>query len=117
MTGDEPLNKEVVGPSRATLPALLRWSAEQFSDHPFVVTDGEEFTYAQIERASRRLAQWLLELGMAKGSRIGILMPNSAQWIVSWFAATRIGAMVVPVNTFYKAKELGWALAHADLNC
>ena len=117
MTSDQPLGEDVVDLSRATLPALLQRSTEHFSDRLFVVTDGEEFSYAQVERASRRLALWLLESGLGKGSRIGILMPNSAEWIVSWFAATRIGALVVPVNTFYKAKELGWALGHADVNC
>ena len=34
-------------------------------------------------------------------------MPNSVEWAVAWFATTRIGAVAVPLNTFYKASELG----------
>jgi acyl-CoA synthetase (AMP-forming)/AMP-acid ligase II len=42
-------------------------------------------------------------------------MPNSVEWAVAWFATTRIGAVAVPLNTFYKASELAWTARHADL--
>ena len=42
-------------------------------------------------------------------------MPNSIDWAIAWFATTRIGAVAVPINTFYKAKELAWTTRHADL--
>ena len=42
-------------------------------------------------------------------------MPNSVEWAITWFAATRIGAVAVPLNTFYKASELAWTTRHADL--
>ncbi len=42
-------------------------------------------------------------------------MPNSVDWALAWFAATRIGAVAVPLNTFYKASELAWTARHADL--
>src|SRR5262249_10953577 len=40
---------------------------------------------------------------------------NSVEWAVAWFATTRIGAVAVPLNTFYKAAELAWTTRHADL--
>jgi acyl-CoA synthetase (AMP-forming)/AMP-acid ligase II len=42
-------------------------------------------------------------------------MPNGPDWVISWLAATRIGAVCVPMNTFYKARELGWVMRHADV--
>jgi acyl-CoA synthetase (AMP-forming)/AMP-acid ligase II len=43
-------------------------------------------------------------------------MPNGPDWVVAWLAAARIGAVVVPLNTFYKARELCWVLRHADVH-
>ena len=57
----------------------------------------------------------LLADGIGKGDHVGILMPNSVEWAVAWFATTRIGAVAVPLNTFYKASELAWTARHADL--
>jgi acyl-CoA synthetase (AMP-forming)/AMP-acid ligase II len=56
-----------------------------------------------------------LEEGIGKGDHVGILMPNSVDWALAWFATTRIGAVAVPLNTFYKASELAWTARHADL--
>jgi acyl-CoA synthetase (AMP-forming)/AMP-acid ligase II len=54
--------------------------------------------------------------GVAKGARVGLLLPNSPEWVVSWLAVTRIGAVLVPVNTFFQRRELGWVLRHADVD-
>jgi acyl-CoA synthetase (AMP-forming)/AMP-acid ligase II len=61
------------------------------------------------------LARALLAAGIGKGDHVGILMPNSVEWAVAWFATTRIGAVAVPLNTFYKATELAWTARHSDL--
>ena len=99
-----------------TIPALLRSCAARFGDKPFLVSDGQELTYAELDLRSGRLAMALLAEGIGKGDHVGILMPNSVEWAVAWFAATRIGAVAVPLNTFYKASELAWTTRHADLS-
>jgi acyl-CoA synthetase (AMP-forming)/AMP-acid ligase II len=98
-----------------TIPALVRWSAAQFGDKPFVVADGHQLTYADLERKSADLAKTLLAEGINKGDHVGILMPNGIEWALAWFAATRIGVVAVPLNTFYQATELAWTARHADL--
>ena len=98
-----------------TIPVLLRTSAERHGDRAFVVCDGETLSYRDAEARSAALARGLLAAGIGKGDHVGILMPNSLDWVIAWFAATRIGAVAVPVNTFYKARELAWAARHADL--
>ena len=98
-----------------TIPALVRSSAARFGDKPFVVADGHALTYADLERRSARLAMTLLADGIGKGDHVGILMPNGIEWALAWFAATRIGAVAVPLNTFYQASELAWTARHADL--
>jgi len=98
-----------------TVPALVRSSAARFSDKPFLVADGQVLTYFDLDLRSAKLARALLAIGIGKGDHVGILMPNSVEWAVSWFATTRIGAVAVPLNTFYKAAELAWTARHADL--
>ncbi|OBH57592.1 acyl-CoA synthetase [Mycobacterium mantenii] len=98
-----------------TIPALVRSCAARFGDKPFLIVDGQELTYRDLDRRSAALAIALLAEGIGKGDHVGILMPNSVDWALAWFATTRIGAVAVPLNTFYQASELGWTARHADL--
>lgn len=98
-----------------TVPALVRSSAARFWDKPFLIADGQVLTYGELDLRSARLATRMLSMGVGKGDHVGILMPNSVDWALTWFALTRIGAVAVPLNTFYKASELAWTIRHADL--
>lgn len=98
-----------------TIPALVRSSAARFGDRPFLIAEAQTLTYTDLESRSARLATALLAAGLGKGDHVGILMPNSVEWAIAWFATTRIGAVAVPLNTFYKASELAWTARHADL--
>lgn len=98
-----------------TIPALVRSCAARFGDKPFLIADGQMLTYVDLDLRSSQLAVALLAEGLGKGDHIGILMPNSIEWAIAWFATTRIGAVAVPLNTFYKASELAWTARHADL--
>jgi acyl-CoA synthetase (AMP-forming)/AMP-acid ligase II len=101
--------------SSPTIPALVRSCAARFGDKTFLIADGQELTYTDLDGRSAALATALLAEGISKGDHVGILMPNSVDWALAWFAATRIGAVAVPLNTFHKASELAWTVRHADL--
>jgi len=108
-------------PTSATDPArtagaLIRAKAGAHPDRVLCARGSERLTYGEADAASARMARGLLASGVAKGTRVGLLLPNSPDWIVAWLAATRIGALLVPLNTFYQARELGWALRHADVS-
>ena len=98
-----------------TVPELLRTRVERFGDRPMILLNDLRIRYGEAERRSAHLARGLLATGHGKGSRIALLLPNGPDWVVAWLAATRIGALVVPMNTFYKPRELGWVLRHADV--
>lgn len=98
-----------------SIPSLLREVARQFGDRELIVADGVRLTYREAERRSRGLARGLLADGVGKGTRIGLLMPNGVDWVLAWLAAARIGALVVPVNTFFQVRELAYVLRHADV--
>ena len=98
------------------LPTFLRTRVERFGERPLILLNDERITYGQAADRSAKLARGLLASGVGKGSHVGVLMPNGPDWVVAWLAAARIGAVVVPINTFYKARELGWILRHADVH-
>jgi acyl-CoA synthetase (AMP-forming)/AMP-acid ligase II len=99
-----------------SFPVFLRTLAERFSDRTVLVADGERLTFSEVEARSRALAKGLLADGVSKGTHVGILMPNCVDWVLSWFAVMRIGAVAVPMSTFYQARELAWTLQHADVS-
>ena len=98
-----------------TIAELIRRQARGHGDRELIVLGQRRLSYAEAERLSAKMAIGMLAEGIGKGSRVGLLMANGPDWVLAWLAASRIGAVVVPLNTFYKARELGWVLRHADV--
>jgi acyl-CoA synthetase (AMP-forming)/AMP-acid ligase II len=101
-------------PYPPTVPEFLRTRREAFGPRPLIALGERRISYAEADALSARLARGLLSLGLAKGARVAVLMPNGPDFVVAWLAAARIGCVVVPINTFYKPRELGFALRHSD---
>jgi acyl-CoA synthetase (AMP-forming)/AMP-acid ligase II len=99
-----------------TAGAFARERAARCGDAPLLVHGGRTLSYREADARSRRLARGLLASGVGKGARVGVLLPNGPDWVLAWLAAARIGAWVVPINTFYQARELAFALRHADVS-
>jgi len=102
-----------------TIPALLHRSADQFGSATYLVsTNGaatDRLTYRQAEQVSADAARQLLAIGVGKGTRVGVFFSNGTDWIVWWLAASRIGAVVVPLSTMYRPAELAKVLRLADI--
>jgi acyl-CoA synthetase (AMP-forming)/AMP-acid ligase II len=98
----------------ASIPELLA-IRRGAPDGEFLITDDERLSFAEADTASLELADALLASGVGKGTRVGILFPNCAQWLISWLAAARIGALTVPLSTFAPGGELGRLLRHTDV--
>lgn len=97
------------------LPSLLHAGAQQFGEGLLILRDQQRLSYREAEDRSADLARGLIAEGLGKGSRVGILLPNGPDWVVTWLAASRIGAVVIPLSTFYTEPELAWVLRHADI--
>lgn len=104
-----------MGISVATLPALLHARSAQRGGRKFFVGDDEEITFAEADQRSESLAKGLVALGAVKGTRVGLIFPNSVDFIVCFLAAVRAGAVAVPLSTLCTADELRWQLANADV--
>lgn len=98
----------------ATAEHFIRCVTRQWGDRDLALLGDRRLSYRDAAGASDRLARALLACGVGRGSRVALLAPNGPEWIVGWLAAARIGALVILLNTFHRARELGWALAHCE---
>jgi acyl-CoA synthetase (AMP-forming)/AMP-acid ligase II len=103
-------------PFRPTVGDALHHAAEHWPDQDFVVTPARHMTYAQAEEESRRLAKRMLAAGMGKGTRVGLYFPYGQEWVVAWLAASRIGALVMPLATTYRPTEIRKVLRIGDVD-
>jgi long-chain acyl-CoA synthetase len=85
---------------------ILDTSAIDVPDRPATAFLGAELTFREIKTRSDAFAIALAELGIVKGDRVGIMLPNCPQYIVAAFAVLRLGAVVVNVNPTYTAPEV-----------
>jgi acyl-CoA synthetase (AMP-forming)/AMP-acid ligase II len=98
-----------------TLPALLRRNTELYGDKPVMVTPDRSFRHVDLDRESRLLAARLVGAGVGRSARVGLMMPNGIEWLVTAVAIMRIGATLVPLSTLLKPPELAAQLRTADV--
>jgi crotonobetaine/carnitine-CoA ligase len=91
---------------RDTIPAALARTVEASGDRPFLVVDGRVLTYAEVDRATTRLANELGAQGLAPGDRLASLMSNSADLVIVMLATLKAGAVWVPINTAFSGTFL-----------
>jgi len=101
-------------PAARTLPALLDEMARRFPTREFLVDGERRWTYAGFREEARALAKGLMRLGVRPGDKLALLMGNRAEWLLAAFAALAAGATLVAVNTWFRARELGYVLHHCD---
>ncbi len=89
-----------------SLVAMLEESFARFGSRTAFSFMGKDLSYAQMDEQSRQLAAYFQSLGLAKGERIAIMMPNVPQYPVTVAAILRAGYVVVNVNPLYTAREL-----------
>jgi len=100
-------------PPRHTLGALLDEMTAARPSAEAVVFRGERLTYAALREQADTLARALLALGVGKGDRVALLLPNRPEWLVTAFAASKLGAVTVAISTFSTPREIAWTLEHA----
>jgi acyl-CoA synthetase (AMP-forming)/AMP-acid ligase II len=76
---------------------------------------GETFTYGELQARVNRLAGGLAGLGIGKGTHVGVMMPNIAAMPTTWLALARLGAVMVPMNIAYTAREVQYVLEDAEV--
>jgi fatty-acyl-CoA synthase len=79
-------------------------------DKPAILFEGEATTFSALNARANRIANGLLRLGLRRGDRVALLGRNSPAWVAAYYAAAKCGAILVPVNFWYRAGELAYVL-------
>jgi len=79
-------------------------------DKVFLVYEDERVTYEAFYRAVARLARAMAEQGVVKGDRVAVIMRNLPEWVVAFYAAAALGAVVTPLNAWWTGPELQYGL-------
>lgn len=90
----------------ATVNALVCSRAGSQPDKPAVIDPSTRLSYAELDTSSRELAAVFVQVGVGKGTRVGLIMPNGVEWVRTAIALTRIGAVLVPLSTLLTPPEL-----------
>lgn len=93
-------------PTANTVDRLVRLRAAHEGSKPMVIDPDCRVSYRELETTTRNLAVVLLTSGIGKGTRVGLIMPNSARWVTLAIALARIGAVLVPLSTLLTPGEL-----------
>ena len=88
---------------------------EKYPDRPAIIFLGEKFTYTRLRNLIDRFATALNRLGVRKGDKVMLYITNSAQWVISFFAIQKIGAVVVPVAPIYTSFEIEYMINDAGV--
>ncbi|MEP6626297.1 MAG: AMP-binding protein [Acidimicrobiia bacterium] len=89
-----------------TVVAALAARVVHDPDSPYLDFEGDEHTARSIDVESDRLARALTRLGVRQGDRVATLLENTPEQVLSFFAAVKLGAVQVPINTAYKGEFL-----------
>ncbi len=85
---------------------FLETSAEKYPNRPCTIFKGAKISYQEMVNLTDRLAAGLASLGIKKGDRVGLFIPNTPQFVMAYFAVLKIGGIVVSTNPLYSAKEI-----------
>jgi acyl-CoA synthetase (AMP-forming)/AMP-acid ligase II len=93
---------------------VLEAQAADNPDRVFLISGDRRHTYGQVQARATALAAALKELGVERGDRIAVDLPNWPEFVVSLFAVARLGAVIVPLNPRYTVPELQYMLRHSE---
>jgi long-chain acyl-CoA synthetase len=102
----EPHVPEYIDYPQITMPAVLEETARKYPDHTATIFKDAKLTFRELNEAVDRFAAALQGLGVKKGDRVAIHLLNTPQFPIAYYAALRIGGIVVPCNPIYTAREI-----------
>lgn len=96
--------------------SMLQDTVERFPSHPAFDFLGKKYTWSDIHEAAQKLAKGLQDLGVKKGQNIGIFLPNSPYFVVSYYGILMTGATVVNLNPLYAEDELSHLIEDSEID-
>ena len=98
------------GPPPMGLAQTLEEITVRFRKRESIRFEGQTYTYQELEENAGRVATGLAAIGIVKGDRIALMLPNIPDFVWSFFGIQKLGAVAVPFNTMYKGREISFIL-------
>jgi acyl-CoA synthetase (AMP-forming)/AMP-acid ligase II len=113
-TGMEPtIGRNLIG--RVNVGDLLTRSAARYPERLALVEGARRLTYQQLNALANRTAHALAGLGLRRGAAVALMSTNNIEFLAVYFACAKLGLVCVPINLFWRHKELGYVLSHAGV--
>jgi long-chain acyl-CoA synthetase len=98
------------------IPELLRQRVSAAPDKPFLFSEADkrQFTFKEFEAAVMRTANMLAATGVQKGDVVSLLLPNSVEYVIAYFACWQLGALAGPINSLLKSQEIAYVISNSE---
>ncbi|MDK2877131.1 MAG: long-chain acyl-CoA synthetase [Archaeoglobaceae archaeon] len=96
------------------LYALLEESAERYPEKPALIFYGKRITYKELNELTDRVASYLYSIGIRKGSKVLIDLPNLPQYVIAYYGILKAGATVVQCNPLYTEREIRYIIENSE---
>ncbi|MCX5846906.1 MAG: AMP-binding protein [Deltaproteobacteria bacterium] len=100
-----------------SLGRMLEESCHRYADNVAIIYDEKYVTYDALNRDVNALGNGLRKLGIQKGDNVAIMLPNCPEFVISYFAVQKIGAVAVTLNVLSTSYELRYLLANSNAKC
>jgi len=90
----------------ASIYSVFAETAERRGDHTAVIYLGSRFSYRRLRQLAEAFAAALAGLGVTRGQKVMLYIPNGIQWVVAWLGVQRLGAVVVPITPIYTPHDI-----------
>ena len=97
-------------PTSAGLAQTLEEITKRYKRRESLRFEGKTYTYQELNDNANRVANGLANLGIEKGDRVALMLPNIPDFAFSFFGIQKLGAVAVPFNTMYKGREISFIL-------
>src|SRR5262245_46150543 len=92
---------------------MLTRPARLYPERVAIIFQGQRLTFRELDERANALAHALRGLGIGRGDRVAVFMTNRPEYVVSFFALARLGAVPTPMNPAYREREVAYQLADA----
>jgi len=96
------------------LRELVENQAEKYKDKPFLYWQDDTVSYSQINELTNKVANFLYDLGIRKGDKVSVYLPNMPEYVYLYLGIPKIGAVTGPVNALFKPREVKFVVGHSE---
>lgn len=93
---------------------LVKSQAEKYKDKVFLYWKDTTVSYSQLDALSNKVANFLYDLGIRKGDKVSVYLPNMPEYVYLYLGIPKIGAVTGPVNALFKPREVKFVVGHSE---